>query len=100
MKTVNKNKTKSKIRSSFPENKTKDSISSLRKELIKSRKSGDDLAEALHVYMYVDNDSFGELDPAVEKLETAIDKYSRIEGWFPDDFVNARINKKGKRNTK
>jgi hypothetical protein len=86
MKKVNKTKTKSKLRSSFPENKDKDSVFSLRKKLIKSRKSGDDLAEALHVYMYVDNDSFGELDPAVKKLETAIDKYSRKEGWFPDSF--------------
>lgn len=84
--TKTKSKTKSKIRGSFPDDNVKDSISSLKRELNKSRKSGDDLAEALHVYMYVDNDSFGELDPAVKKLETAIDKYSRKEGWFPDNF--------------
>lgn len=52
-----KKPTKSKIRGSFPEDKVKDTVSSLRKKLIESRKSGDDLAEALNVYLYVDNDS-------------------------------------------
>jgi len=79
-------KNKSKIRGSFPEDTVEDTVSSLRKKLTKSRKSGDDLAEALNVYLYVDNDSFGELDVATKKLETAIDKYSRIEGWFPGEF--------------
>lgn len=102
-------KFKSKIRGSFPDDKLKDSVSSLRKKLIKSRKSGDDLAEALNVYLYIDNDSFGELDSATKKLETAIDKYSRIEGWFPNDFKYEKgslinkpknLNKLKKRKTK
>lgn len=64
----------------------------LKQQLEKSQTSGDELAEILNKFLY--------LKGSKTELKTALDKYSRIEGWFPDDFANVRINQKEKRKTK
>ncbi len=64
----------------------------LKQQLEKSQSSGDELAEILNKFLY--------LKGSKSELKAALDKYSRIEGWFPNDFINTRINQKEKRKTK
>ena len=64
----------------------------LKQQLEKSQSSGDELEEILNKFIY--------LKGSKSELKAALDKYSRIEGWFPNDFVNTRINQKEKRKTK
>ncbi len=64
----------------------------LKQQLEKSQSSGDELTEILNKFIY--------LKGSKSELKAALDKYSRIEGWFPNDFVNTRINQKEKRKTK
>lgn len=64
----------------------------LKQQLEKSQSSGDELAEILNKFLYSKGSK--------SELKTALDKYSRIEGWFPNDFVNKRVNQKEKRKTK
>ena len=54
----------------------------LKQQLEKSQTSGDELAEILNKFIYLKGSKL--------ELKAALDKYSRIEGWFPDDFKNKK----------
>ena len=64
----------------------------LKQKLEKSQASGDELAEILNKFLY--------LKGSRSELKIALENYSKIEGWFPNDFINTRINQKEKRKTK
>lgn len=72
--------TKIKKRDSFPTDKTTDSVSQLKLKLTKSRKSGDKLAEVVYLYL--------KSKKSLKELDKALLKYEKVEGWFPDDFIN------------
>ncbi len=58
---------------------TKLEISQLKLDLKKSRKSGDKLAEIVHLYL--------KSKKSQKELDKALLKYEKSEGWFPNDFV-------------
>lgn len=76
----NKNTT---FRGPFPSDKNSESVSQLKSDLTKSRKSGDKLAEIVYLYL--------KSRKSLKELDKALLKYEKSEGWMPDDFKNLRF---------